>query len=107
MAPLVWDRGNVPHLTRDKGAGQRRVTVAEVDGLWASGRVTIVSADYWHADGSYELQWRLIGRAPGGRLLTVACQLIEVEGIERYRPVTAWDATGAEVAEYRRDDGDD
>lgn len=103
MEPLVWDRGNVPHLTRDKGPGQRRVTVAEVDGLWASGRVTIVSHDYWHADGSHELQWRVIGRTPGGRLLTVACQLVEVEYVERYRPVTAWDAAGDEVVEYRKD----
>jgi hypothetical protein len=110
MEPLVWDRGNVPHLTRDKGPGKRWVTVAEVDGLWASGRVTIVPHDYWHGDGSYELQWLLIGRTPaggpghgGGRLLTVAAQLVEVDGVERYRPVTAWDAEGAEIAAYRED----
>jgi hypothetical protein len=107
MAPLVWDRGNVPHLTRDKGPGKRRIAVAEVDGLWASGRVTIVPHDYWYGDGGYELQWLLIGRTPAGRLLTVAAQLVDVDGVERYRTVTAWDAEGDEIAEYREEHPDD
>jgi hypothetical protein len=107
MEPLAWDRGNVPHLTRDRGPGRRPVTVAEVDGLWASGRVTIAPHDYWDADGGYELQWLLIGRTPEGRLLTVAAQLVEADGEERYRPVTAWDAEGDEIAAYREDHPDD
>src|SRR5262245_2546416 len=107
MEPLVWDRGNVPHLTRDKGPGKRRVAVAEVDGLWASGRVTIVPHDYWDATGTYEQQWLVIGWTPAGRLLTVAAQLVEVDGAERYRPVTAWDAEGDEIAAYREDYPDD
>jgi hypothetical protein len=81
--------------------------VAEVDGMWASGRVTIVPHDYWGADGGYELQWLLIGRTPGGRLLTVAAEVVELDGKERYRPVTAWDAEGDEIAEYREDHPDD
>jgi hypothetical protein len=107
MEPLVWDRGNVPHLTREKGAGKRRVTVSEADGMWASGRVSILAHDYWDADGEYELQWLLIGRTPGGRLLTIAAQLVGVDGVERYRPVTAWDAEGDEVTVYREDHGED
>lgn len=97
---LIWDRGNVPHLTRDKGRGVRPVTGAEVQGLYGSGRYTIVPRDYWYPDSTYELQWLLIGRTPEGRLLTVACQLLEWDGAERYRPVTAWDAAGDEVDAY-------
>jgi hypothetical protein len=77
--------------------------VAEVDGLWASGPVTIVPHDSWYADGGYELRWLLIGRTPAGRLPTVAARLVEVDGVERYRPVAAWDAEGDEIAGYRED----
>jgi hypothetical protein len=42
-----------------------------------------------------------------GRLLTVATQLVEVVGAERYRPVTAWDAEGDEIVAYREDYPDD
>jgi hypothetical protein len=107
MEPLVRDRGNVPHLTREEGPGKRRARVSEVDGVWSGGRVTVVAHDCWDADGEYELQWLLMGRAPGGRLLTVAAQLVEVDGVERYRPATAWDAEGDEVTVYREDHGED
>ena len=107
MEPLVWYRGNVLHLTREKGLGKRCVAVSEVDGMWASGRVTIVAHDYWDADGEYELQWLLIGRTPEVRLLTVAAQLVEVDGVQRYRPVTAWDAEADEIRVYRDDHGED
>ncbi len=53
--------GNVPHLTRDKGRGERLVTVAEVNGLSASGRYVRVEHEYWIPEGSVELQWLLIG----------------------------------------------
>ena len=36
----------------------------------------------------------------------VAAQVVEVDGVERYRPVTAWDAEGDEIAEYREDHPD-
>ncbi|MDQ3699577.1 MAG: hypothetical protein M3442_01505 [Chloroflexota bacterium] len=104
---LLWDMGNVPHLTREKGRGRLPVTVAEVNGLYASGRYVRVEHEYWILDGSVELQWLLIGRTPAGRLLTVACQLVERDGAERYRPVTAWDAQSAEIAAYHEEFPDD
>lgn len=104
---LVWDRGNVRHLTRDKGRGRRPVTVAEVDDLYAGGRYAVVERDHWRADGTYELQWLLIGRSPGDRLLAVACQLVDHAGAPAYRPVTAWDAEGDQIAAYREEFPDD
>jgi hypothetical protein len=32
---------------------------------------------------------------------------VEREGEERYRPVTAWDAAGDEIAQYWEDNPDD
>lgn len=65
------------------------------------------TAGEWYDDGSYEPQWLLIGRTPAGRVLTVACQLVERDGAERFRPVTAWSAMPAEEAKYRDDSPED
>ena len=37
---------------------------------------------------------------PSGRLLTVACQIVERNGRGAYRPITARDAAPAEVSMY-------
>jgi hypothetical protein len=42
--------------------------------------------------------------APEGRLLTVACQVAD-DG--RYRPVTIWTSSPAEIALYWKDKEDD
>ena len=99
---LIWDAANEAHLTTPR-PGQAPVSRAEVDALFDSGQ--FVPADYEHLnpDGTWEWQVRLIGRTPAGRLLTVACQIVERHGSERFRPVTAWDAAPAETALYRKE----
>jgi hypothetical protein len=63
------------------------VSRAEVDALYYAGRFVPVDYEHRNPDGSWEWQVRLIGRTPTGRLLTVACQIVERDDREAYRPL--------------------
>jgi hypothetical protein len=102
---FLWEpgpQGNEAHLTRPR-PGRRALTRAEVDAMYAAGAYTRRPRDHWYPDGTFELQALLIGYTPAGRLLAVACQVADVGGVERLRPVTGWDATVAERQEYEDD----
>jgi hypothetical protein len=96
---LVWDSGNEPHLTAAR-SDRLLVSRAEVDGLYENGRFVPAEYEHLNPDGTWEWQVRLIGRTPAGRLLTVACAIVERGSREAYRPITAWDATAVEKALY-------
>lgn len=98
MDELLWDPWNEPHLTRER-PGRTRITRAEVDALYA-GRWEWAAHLEPLPNGELEYQQRIIGRTPAGRWLTVACQVVELDGVERRRPVTAWEAAPAEIALY-------
>jgi hypothetical protein len=83
------------------------VTRAEVEAVYETGRFVPAHYEHLNLDGTWEWQVRLIGRTPAGRLLTVACQIVEQRGRESYRPITAWDAGPAEAALYREEFPDD
>jgi len=79
------------------------VTRVEVDALYDAGRFVPANYEHQHPDGTWEWQVRLVGRTLAGRLLTVACQIVDRNGREAYRPVTAWDAAPAEAALYHEE----
>jgi hypothetical protein len=102
LETLCWDKNNLAHL-RDRNAerrsaGQREITRQEIDSLYDSADYTTQDVEYLTRDG-WEIQVRLIGRAPRGRFLTVACQ---VAGDGRFRPVTSWESSSAEVDLYQQ-----
>jgi hypothetical protein len=103
---LVWDAWNEPHLTALRPT-RLPVSRVEVDALYDSGHFVPVDYEHLNPDGTWEWQVRLIGRTSARRLLTVACQIVERDGQEAYRPVTAWDAIPAEAALYREEFPDD
>jgi hypothetical protein len=107
---LLWDAGNLAHLAERNAArsasGEVVITRAEVDEMYQSAQYEPFGA--WYVDrrsGQQEWQVRLVGRTPGGRYLTAGCQIDTDTG--RFRPVTVWESSPAEIRAYRRERPDD
>ncbi|MBI3973988.1 MAG: hypothetical protein HY332_22140 [Chloroflexi bacterium] len=111
MDTLHWDHGNLEHLdarnAARRAAGEREITREEIDALYDFADYTTRDVEYLTRDG-WEIQTRLIGRTPGERFLTVACDILD-DG--RFRPVTVWVSSESEQRRYwqwkRNEKGDD
>lgn len=78
---------------------------AEMDAFYEAAHYVSHDVEYLTRFGLWQWQVHLTGKTTTGMLLTIACEIDLVTGW--YRPVTVWEASPAETAQYREEFPDD
>jgi hypothetical protein len=89
---LIWDETNVRKLLA------HGITREEVTAM-------VAQSGFVFDHPTYPGQIRVVGYTPAGRWLTVAMEPLWAVGRHVWRPITGWDSTPREIADYSAEEG--